>query len=90
MYITYRIGNFFTGSLFGKQDQSNQTSQPASIINSAKKPLTGPISRGEMTFSNSESKASSRGMSFIAGNADNYSDIDKFDKATLNVFIKSF
>jgi len=42
------------------------------------------MSRGEIENS-IESVNSSRGMSFISGNADNHSDFDKFDKNLLSV-----
>ena len=75
-----RIGNFLTGSLFGS---SNNNASHQQIINSNnKKPLTNPLSRGDSEHS-IDSLNSSRGMSFISGNADNYSDMDRHDKLLL-------
>jgi GTP-dependent phosphoenolpyruvate carboxykinase len=44
--------------------------------------LTNPLSRGEIEHS-VDSINSSRAMSFVSGNPDNYSDIDRHDKNLL-------
>ena len=68
-----------TGSIF---TSTNITPNKSPInsnnnISNYKKPLTNPISRGEI--SNMESTTNSRGMSFMVGNDENLSEMDKYD-----------
>lgn len=77
-----------TGSLFSTATNNILNSQQQSGNNSVKRPQTNPISRGE--YENSiDSKNNSRGMSFISGNYDNNSELDRYDKALLGVNYKN-
>ena len=78
------MGSFLTGSLFNSATNNVIHNQQQSGANSVRRPQTNPLSRGELDNS-IDTINSSRGMSFISGNPDNYSEIDRYDKVLLGV-----
>ena len=76
-----------TGSLFTSTTPNksiNSSTNVQSLRNSTtRKPVTNPISRGD--YSNYESNATSRGMSFMVGAEGNISEMDKYDNHMVNV-----
>jgi hypothetical protein len=84
--LLIRIAHIFSGSLFGKQDQ-NISNTSIQSNNSNRKPLTGPMSRGEIVNRSNDSVNSSRGMSFVGNMPDGSSDIDTYDRFLLNVIL---